>query len=270
MTGSNLNDVFSEASTDVPRKRGRWIVPLLVVLVLLVAAFAVAEWIGRMLLGSAVNAGISQAGIDLSETADVEVPGLLLPQVITGSVAEVTIRAKGAELEGIRADVDITAEGVSVLGRTADALTLTASADADAVEAVLRSAGDSTALASLGDAIEISIAEPNITVQGALSVFGQSIPLALDAAPSAADAALQLAPQAIRMGETEVSLVAGDSLPQGAPSFLSSPIPVCVASSLPAGAVLTDAAVEGERLLLTFDVDGEILMKPSLRARGVC
>lgn len=270
VTGSNLDEVFSEALTDVPRRRGRWIGPLIVVLVLLAAAFGVAEWIGRMMLTSAINAGISQAGVDLTEDAKVSVPGLLLPQLATGSVDELTVEAEGAELEGVTADVGITATGVSVLGRTADAMTLVARVDADGIEDLLAKAGEGSPLAGLADSADVAVAAPDVTISGELSVFGQAIPLAFDVEPSASDGELGLAPRAVRIADAEARLDQGDALPHGAPSFLSGTIPVCLASSLPAGAALADAAVEDDRLVLTFDVDGGILMEPSLRARGTC
>lgn len=270
VTGSNLDEVFSAAMTDVPRRRGRWIAPLVVVLLLAAAAFGVAEWISRMMLASAINAGISQAGVEITGAAEVSVPGLLLPQLVTGSVDELTVTAESARLEGIEADVGITATGISVLGRTADAVTLVARAEAAGIEAILARAGEDGPLRSLAEAATIAVAEPEVTVSAELPVLGTAIPLSFDVVPSAAEGQLLLEPRAVTVADTEVRVSEGEPLPQGAPPFLSEPIPVCLASSLPAGAQLTDASVDGDRLALTFDVDGEILMTPSLRARGTC
>lgn len=262
-----LPEVLDEAEAHVPRRRGRWILPLLVVLVLLAAAFAVAEWISRMVLTSAVDAAVMQAGVDVDGPVDVVVPGLLLPQVATGSVGEVRVAVADASFEGISADVEITAHDVSVLGRTADSIDLVAVTDADGVHALLEQADGEWE--ALGEAPDVAVEEPVVTLSAEVSVLGAAVPLSFDVRPSADDGDLLLEPDAVRVAGAEVGQDALAQLPPVA-SMLSAPIPVCVAGSLPTGATLTGVAVAGDEVVLRLDVDGEILVTPSLRARGYC
>ncbi|WP_240424036.1 DUF2993 domain-containing protein [Microbacterium halotolerans] len=266
--GSNLSEVLSEAETHVPRRRGRWILPLVIVLVLLTAAFAVAEWISRMVLTSAVDAAVMQAGVDVDGPTEVVVPGLLLPQVVTGSVGEVTVSVVDASFEGISADVEITAHDVSVLGRTAESIDLVAVTDADGVHVLFeQAAGEWEAL---GEAPDVVVDEPFVTLSAEVSFLGAAVPLSFDVRPSAEDGGLLLEPDAVRVAGAEIGEEALAQLPPVAASMLSAPIPVCVAGSLPTGATLTGIDVSGDEVVLSLDVDGEILVTPSLRARGYC
>ena len=118
-----------------------------------------------------------------------------------------------------------------------------------------------------GRGADVAVEEPVVALSAEVSVLGAAVPLSFDVRPSAEDGDLLLEPDAVRVAGAEVGQDALAQLPPVA-SMLSAPIPVCVAGSLPTGATLT--VVLGDEVVLSLDVDGEILVTPSLRARGYC
>lgn len=284
VTGSNLNEVFSEALTDVPRRRGRWILPLIVVLILLAAAFGVTELICRMLVGKAVEAAMTQAGVEAGGTVNVSIDGLLLPQLLTGSIDRMTVAADRASVRGIDADVSITLHDVGIFSREADSIEMVADADAESVRSLVEAAGGS-ALDRFGGAPHVSFEEPLMELSGETSVHDIPFSIVATVLPSAEDGELVLSLDDITVelagdeGELAQALglpsgVSLDDAPPGvlppAPSFPDAPVRVCLAGTLPNGVQLVDAAVIGDRLEIDFDIDGKIVTTPSLRATGSC
>lgn len=264
-----LPAALRSAEVEVPRRRGGTgcLVALLLVVVLLVALYAAAEWVSRLMLRGAAEAAVTRAGVEVDGPLDVSVPGLVIPQFFSGSFDEMTVTADDVTVEGLSADVEVTASDVAIRDRTAGSVTALVSMDAAGVEGVLAS---SDAFAALGGSPELTIAEPDITASTQLSVFGAEVPLELAVRPSVAEGRLQLAPESITLGEETISQDALSRLPGGLSSLLSGPIPVCLDGSLPRGVTLTGASVADDELVLRGDVDGGILADAELRQPGSC
>lgn len=280
VSGSSLAEVFAEAEVEVPRRRGRWILPLLLVLVLLVAAGAVAEWIGRMLVSKAVEAAMTRAGVETDGPVTVEIDGVLLLQLATGSIATMRVDAQDASVRGIDADVAVTLHDVGLVSREAKSIEMVADVDAESIGSLVETAGASAVWESIGGAPEISFDPPLITLTSETSVAGIPFSVVIGALPSADDGDLVLAideaavepadPDAIEL-PPGVSLddLTSAGLP-GAPAIPKDPIRLCLAGTLPNGARMTDASVSDDSLEMVFDIDGRILTQPSLRAAGSC
>lgn len=252
-----------------PRRRRGWIA-LLVVAVLFAGAFAGGEAIARGVIRERVEQAVRDAGIEVSGPIGVEIPGLVLPQLIGGRIDEATATAPGVTVEGVTADVTLDVHGVDVRASTAESAIAVATLDAGALEALLGRASAGSVWHDLGDAARIAIAEPHVEVSGALPVFGIPLPLALTLSPSADDGRVMLAPQRLTLGDWSIDRDDLDALPQGAPGALARPIPVCLAAALPSGIALDSVRVDDTRLLAGFRIDGAILNDPSLQRPGDC
>lgn len=280
VSGSSLEEVFAEASVDVPRRRGRWILPLLMVLVLLAGAGAVAEWIARMFAGKAVEAAMTQAGVETGGPVSVDIDGILLLQLATGSIATMRVDAQDASVRGIDADVVVTLHDVGIVSREAASIDMVADVDADGIETLIAAAGEDGLWEAVGGAPAVAFDPPVLTFTSEASVQDIAVAVAVDATPSVDDGDLLLDP-----GEGEVGLADPDSveLPGGLslddlvsggmltlPSIPTDAVRVCLADTLPSGVVMTDATANDDSLELRFDIDGKILTQPSLRAAGTC
>lgn len=264
-----LPPALRAAEVDVPRRRGGLgcLVALLLVVVMLVALYAAAEWVSRLMLRGAAETAVTRAGVEVEGPIDVSVPGLVIPQFFSGSFDEVTVTAEDAQVQGVTADVALTATDVAIRDRTAGEITARVMLDAAGVEGVIQESG---AFDAFGGAPELSIAEPDLTASTELRLFGASVPLELAVRPSVSDGRVQLTPESVALGGETFSQDDLDGLPGGASSLLSGPIPVCLDDSLPRGVTLTGAAVAGDELVLRGDVDGQILADSELRQPGSC
>lgn len=250
-----------------PRRKRRlwpWIVSLVVVIVLIGGAAFAGEWLARDLVERGVRSALaSELGVP-AEQADVQIEGLVIPQLISGRFDEVRIAAEDVSLQGFAGDVDVTARGVPL---TADGPLDSAQATVSLDEEQLR-----TLLASVEgfpeESLGLSGSEATITVE--LNVFGVAIPIGVGLTPSAATGALALTPATLTLADTTVDAQAlRDQFGALADAALQT-WQVCIASSLPAGLTLTDVAVVDQRVVAQFDIASGILVDRSLRDPGVC
>lgn len=252
-----------------PRRRWGWIA-LAVLVGLVVVAFAAGEAIARAVIRDRVDEAVRGAGIEASGPIAIDIPGLVLPQLIGGTIGEATVSATDVRVEGVTADVTIAVRGLDVRRATADGATAQARLDAAAVEALLDRASAGSVWQELGEAARVAIAEPHVEVSGELSVLGQGLPLAMSLTPSAADGSLLLAPESVTIGDWTLTRDQLDALPSGTPQAVARPIPVCLAEAMPRGVALEAVRVDGDRLLAGFRIDGAILNDPALRRPGDC
>lgn len=265
-----MSDTMRPAAPARPsRRRGFWIAAAVVV-GLLVAVFAAGEAIARSVIQDRVDQAVRDAGVEASGPVSVDIPGLVLPQLIGGRIGEATASAQDVTVEGITADVTLDVRGLDVRGTTAESATAEASLDAPALEALLDRASAGSVWQELGSAARVAIAEPHVEVSGELPVLGIGLPVAMSLTPSAADGALMLAPESVAIGDWTLTRDDLDALPSGTPEAVARPIPVCLAEAIPRGIALDDVHIEGERVLAGFRIDGSILTDPVLRQPGDC
>lgn len=253
---------------EVPRKRRRvwpWIVALVIVVVLAVVAWFVAEAVARDLVERTIKTEIAkQLSLPADHEVDVEVPGAVIPQLIGGSLNQVTVSSQDVPVGSFTGDVTVTAtevpiqQGVDMGGATATV------------------ALDETQLRGLMSTVEgfpadtLGLADPNVTMSTALTFFGLEVPIGVALAPTVADGDLVLRPDSFEVAGAQIDAAALSEQFGRLADLVVRDWPVCLAQYIPAGVTLTDVAVDGDQLVATADVDGAIVTDASLQANGTC
>jgi len=250
---------------EPPQRRAwPWLVAFGIVIVLAVVAWFAAEAVARQIVTGVVRDQVrSQLSLPADQPIDVDIPGALIPQLIGGSLGEITVASDDVEVGGLAGDVSVTAQGVPIRGGSMGGATGTVTVDEEQLRALM-SAVEGFPAGTVG------IEAPDVTMSMDLELFGAAVPVGVSLTPSAADGDIVLRPTSLRLGESEVGADAlRDQFGAVADAVLRD-WSVCVAQYLPAGVTLTDVAVDGDRLVAGFDVDGDITVDPALRADGVC
>lgn len=248
-----------------PRHRGRAFLIVAIVLVVVAALAVVAELVARQMVPDMVrSAVVEQLALPADHPVDVELDGILLPQLIAGSLADVriaseavTVGAFGGDVTAQFADVPIRGDGPAAGG----------SAEVRMSTEQLRSL-----LATMDGfpAETIELEAPNVTASTEFSVFGATIGLGLVLEPSAADGDLVLSPVEGNVAEARVT---AEQLREQFGDLLEPLLQdrsVCVASSMPAALTLQSIDVIGDELVAGFDIDGGIINDPTLQQNGTC
>lgn len=250
-----------------PRRKRRlwpWIVSLVVVIVLFGGAAFAGEWLARDLVERGVRGALaSELGVP-AEQAEVQVEGLVIPQLIAGRFDEVRIEAQDVSLQGFTGDVEVTARGVP----------LTADGPLDSAEATVTL--DQGQLSALLASVEgfpeesLALAGSDVTITVELNVFGVAIPIGVALTPSAAGGALVLTPASFTVADATADAQGLRDQFGGIADAVLQPWQVCIASSLPAGLTLTDVAVVDQQVVAQFDIASGILVDSTLQDPGVC
>ncbi|MDW4573232.1 DUF2993 domain-containing protein [Microbacterium sp. M3] len=262
-----LPDLEPAGEPERPRRRAwPWILAFAIVAVLAVAAWFAAEAIARQVVTGVVRDQVrTQLALPADQPIDVDIPGVLIPQLIGGSIDELTIASDDVEFGGVTGDVTVTANDVAVRG-TGEMSGATATVALD--EQQLR-----TLLGSLeGFPVDtLALDAPDVTMTLDLQLFGMGIPVGVALTPSVAEGgSIVLTPASLQLGQSAVSADALRDQFGGVADTVLRDWDVCVAQYLPAGVTLTAVAVEGDQLVADFDVDGAIATDPALRENGTC
>ncbi|QYM65668.1 DUF2993 domain-containing protein [Microbacterium sp. Se5.02b] len=254
----------SAAATDAaPRTRRRWPWVVLIVVVVLALLVVAAEFIARAVLPGIVRSiVVEQLDLPADQQLDVETEGLLLPQLIGGSLDTLHLSTDSVTLEGITGAADVTATGVPLRGGDLGGASGTIRIDQEEFTSLL--SGTDLPIES------VEFAAPNATVGGSIDVFGSAVPLSLTLTPGAVDGDLELTPVAASIGGLDIDL---DQLGSNLGSLgarLTEPQRVCIADQLPAGLTLTGLEIVEGAAVIDIDVDGAIVTDASLQEKGVC
>ncbi len=267
MTGDRGAFPFDLESADPPRRRRawQWLVTLAVILVLVAAAAVAAEWLAR----SAVSTGVrqlvaTQVDLPADQEVDVELDGWVLPQLVTGRLAEISVSAPDVVLGPVAGDVAVTLTDVPL---RADAAAGPGTAQVRLDEAQVR------ALLGTIDgfpADTVGLAAPEVTMSTELSVFGAAVPIGVALRPGAADGALTLTPTSFLLGGAGIDAGALRDRFGGLADLVVRDWQVCIASHLPAALTLTAVEVDDDALVASFAIDGAVVIDPALRQDGTC
>ncbi|MCW3493905.1 DUF2993 domain-containing protein [Microbacterium sp. SSM24] len=253
---------------DPPRRRRRawpWIVALVIVVALAVAAFFIAEWVARGIVERTVKTEISkQLSLPADHEVDVDVPGLLIPQLLGGSLDQVTVSSQDVPVGAFEGDVTVTAtevpiqQGVDMGGATA-----TVTLDEEQLRSLM-STVDGFPADTLG------LAAPNVTMSTELQFFGLEFPIGVALTPSVSDGDLVLTPASFELAGAEIDAGALSDRFGSIADIVVRDWSVCLAQYIPAGVTLTGVEVTGGTLVAEADVDGGIVTDPALQANGSC
>ncbi|MBD3943349.1 DUF2993 domain-containing protein [Microbacterium sp. NEAU-LLC] len=261
------DDTVPVAPEPARRRVWPWIVGFAIVAVLAVAAWFTAEAIARQVISGVVQDEVrTQLSLPDDHPIDVEVAGSVLPQLIGGTIGQLTVASDDVPLgdSGVSGDVSVVATDIPVRGEAGlGGATATVSLD----EAELR-----TLLSSVDGfpADTVGLAAPDLTMSTELTFFGAKVPIGVALTPSASNGDIVLTPASLTLGS---AVVTADALQKRFGSLADAVTrdwDICIADQLPAGATLTDVAVDGSRLVADFAVDGAIVTDRALQQNGTC
>ncbi len=256
---------MTTATATARRRRPRvWIVAI-VVLVVLAALVVALEFAARAIVPQVVRSQlVANLGLAEDQTIDVDIPGVLLPQLVVGSIPQMHLAAEDVEIEGVSGDVDVDIQDAPVWGggewSSARAVVVL---DEQQVRGILARVDGFPVDA-------VSLDAPEVALDTELSVFGATIPLGVRLSAVAEDGELVLSPTTFRLGGVDVS---ADALRQQVGPLVGSFAerwPVCLAEYLPAALTLTDVVVEDRGVVASFDIDSAILRDEAAQQPGSC
>ncbi|GAA5204011.1 DUF2993 domain-containing protein [Microbacterium jejuense] len=261
------NDMVPAAPEPPRRRVWPWIVGFAIVAVLAVGAWFAAEAIARQVISGVVQDEVrTQLSLPADHPIDVEVAGSVLPQLIGGTIGQLTVASDDVPLgdTGVSGDVTVVATDIPVRG---DAGLGGATATVSLDEAELR-----TLLSSVDGfpADTVSLAAPDVTMSTELSFFGAKVSIGVALTPSASNGDIVLTPASLTLGSTVITADALQEQFGGLADAVTRDWDICIADQLPAGATLTGVEVDGSRLVADFDVDGAIVTDPALQQNGTC
>lgn len=252
-----------DAADAAPRTRPRWPWVLLIVVVVLAALVVAAEFIARAVLPGVVRSiVVERLDLPSDQQLDVQTEGLLLPQLIGGTLDTLRLSTDSVTLEGITGAADVTATGVPLRGGDIGGATGTIRIDQEQFTALL--AGTDLPVES------VEFAAPNATVSGSISVLGAAVPLSLTLTPGTVDGDLELTPVGASIGGLDIDLDRVASTLGSLGEGLTQPQRVCIADQLPAGLTLTGLEITDGAAVIDVDVNGAIVTDTTLQDKGVC
>jgi len=260
-----LPEVRWATVADEPRRRGRGWIALVIVLVVVALLVVVGEVAARALAPKVIRDQlVSNLGLPADQEIDVEIPGLLLPQLVVGSVPEMTLATDDVELDGLAGDVRVNLQDVPVWGGV--------DWSSGSAEIILDDAQTRALLARV-DGFPVDafrLAAPEVALETAFDVFGATVPLGVRLTAEAREGDLVLAPTTLLLGDAEVS---ADAVRQQLGPLVGSFLEeweVCLAQYLPAALTLADVQVDERGVVARFDIDSGILRDPAMQANGTC
>lgn len=256
---------FDPYEPPVRRRRAwPWLVVLAIVVVLVGGAAVGAESIARSTVTEGVRALVSTQ-VDAPSGVDVDVDGLVLPQLLSGTLDEVRVSADDVGVGGLSGDVSVTARGVPIRGDAA-AQGGTAAVRLD-VDELRRLLARIDGFPSDG----VGMASPAVTMSREFSVFGIAIPVGVALTPGAADGALTLTPASFEAAGAAIDAEQLRARLGGLADGVVRDWSICIQDQLPSALTLTDVTVEpSDELVATFDVDGAVVVDRALLSPGSC
>lgn len=247
------------------KRRWPWVVILVLVVLGAVVAWFAAEAAARDIVEKTIKANIAeQLDLPADHEIDVEIDGVVIPQLIVGRLDTVVITSADVPLGDTAADVSVTAHDVRVRepqGMSSAAATVVLNEEQ---LRLLMSSVDGF------PADTMSLADPNVTMSIELSFLGIGIPVAAALTPSALEGELVLSPASIEVAGAEITADGVRDQFGDLADVVLKDWPVCVAQYLPAGVTLTDAQVVGGQLVADFSVDSALLSTTALQQKGSC
>ncbi|MFD6699650.1 MULTISPECIES: DUF2993 domain-containing protein [unclassified Microbacterium] len=249
-----------------PRRRARWPWVLGIVVVVLAALVVGGEFVARAVVAQQIRSQVITAlKLPADQRMDVNVGGIVLPQLVAGRLDDVRISSKSVAIGPITSAVQVDATGVPIRGGALGAAKGTFRITADQLEKAITAAAGSTPIES------VTLDGEDVKATGSVKLFGATVPLALALTPGAAGGELTFTPTSATIGALTVDPDTIASTPFGAalkPLFATQKL--CIADRLPAGVHLSGLRVDAGALVATFSADSAITTDPKLLENGTC
>jgi hypothetical protein len=256
---------------EIPRKthRGRrFLIVTLIVVVVLVALFFVADALARQYATNYVRTQVASS-LGLRSDAPVRVDlgsGSLLLQAATGRIDHVTITVDPLTLNGLSGAAGITGRGVP-LSTTVPVKSLNGEVRIPAAT-IRKAIKQIPSLASYEPTV--SVVNNHVDVAATVSILGFPQRLGITLTPKVTNAKPGLAIDAITFDGARISAAALDKLIPGVAGVLHTGVSLCIANQLPKAFVLTGISFKGQSLVITFTGDGVELNSAALAEKGTC
>lgn len=261
---------YTQTPARTPRARRRrrrwpWIVALIVLAALAVAAWFVGEQIARDAVTTTIREQvITQLGLPAGQQVDVVVAGAVLPQLIRGTLDDVTISSDDVALEAFSGDVTVHAQDLAIRGDAGSgSATATVVLDEEQLRTLL-STVQNFPVESLG------LVEPDLTVSTELSLFGITLPVGVALTPTAVEGDIVLTPVSLQLAGSDISAADLKTRFGGLAETVLRDWTICIARYIPSGATLTGIAVTGDQVVADLDIDPAIATDPALQEVGTC
>ncbi|WP_282837809.1 LmeA family phospholipid-binding protein [Microbacterium flavum] len=252
------------AATRPRRRRWPWLVALLVVIALAVAAWFAGEYIARSIVERTIREQVTrQLDLPVDQQIDIDIPGPLLPQLIVGSLGQVSISSQDVPLQGITGDVTVSAQDVNIHDGEWSGGHATVTLDQSQLQTLLANVPDFPASTVVIDA-------PDLAAEFSLQLFTVEIPVGVALTPSASGGDIVLTPASLRLGGAEVT---ADALRQQFGALASTVLrdwDVCIADRLPKAVELTGVTVAREQVVADFEIDSAITRDGAAQEKGTC
>ncbi|MFG6474908.1 LmeA family phospholipid-binding protein [Microbacterium sp. P06] len=254
----------AEHTAGEPRRTGRVVAIVAVILAFVVILFGIADWIARSVAQSTIaEAVISEAELPATQHVEVDISGLLLPQLAVGVLSEVTISSENVNIAGSAGDVSVTVLDFPLADESPVAEGR-GEVRFNAAQLTYMSVGAGAAGSSFG------FDGADVTLSVDLPALGEGASVGVAMTPGFANGAMTLALSSVRVGETEMTAEAiraqyGDEV-----SAELQPQALCIAEDLPSVMRFTSMRVEGQELVGRFEISATSLDESALQQRGTC
>jgi len=251
-------------TTTIRTKRPRWPWVLIGAVVVMVVLAVVAELVARSLVTGIVrDKVVTSLGLPADQPLDVAVGGLVVPQLLGGSLDDLRISGSDVPFGDLAVDADVRMTGVPIRdGVDGGPGTASLRLDAADLEALLAGADVPPVLAEA----TIALDEPDVRLAKEFPILGATVPIEVALTPGAADGDLTLKPNGAQVGGVALSL---DQLAAMVGTEVVA-FPVCFADSVPAGLTLTGVVVDGDQLVADVDIAAGLLTDATLQQPGTC
>ena len=265
-----MTDAFSQLQfVEVTKRRGRWVGPFIVLLVvigLLAAAFFVVDNVARGYAANRVEAKV-RSSLELPSSTPVDVtfagPSVLL-QLVGGTFEQVDIAIGGLSVGDLSGDATLTARGIPVdQNKAIDSVRVEFSADQSQLQKLV---GDIQGM----PVSSLAVKSGAIQVATTVNMLGVQLPVGIAFAPTAVDGQLVLTPKSVELNGKSLTPAELTSSLGPVGSALGAPRNICVASRLPKDFTLDSVAVSGDDLTLAVSAKSVVLGSQLLSTKGVC
>ncbi|MBO9051947.1 LmeA family phospholipid-binding protein [Curtobacterium flaccumfaciens] len=248
------------AATERPTTRRRWPVVLLVVLVVLAALVVVAEFVLRGVVDRIIAQQVEQSLPDgTTGQVDAHAEGIVIPQLISGTLDRVEISSAKLTVDGIPLAADVTAQDVPVDGK----------GDVRDVDGTVTLASSSVKdLAKYSPLFDrLNLVDGGVELTGSSSVLGYDITYAAKGAVVAQDdgRGISITPESVRITNSDLGLKV-DSIP----GVTGVPVQVCTAQFLPEALRVRSLDVSRSDATVRITADALPLNEDGLRTVGSC
>ncbi|GAA4484938.1 DUF2993 domain-containing protein [Microbacterium panaciterrae] len=254
------------AAVAPPRRSVRWPWVLGIVVIVLAGIVIGAEFVARAVVAQQIRSqAISALKLPADQQLDVNVGGIVLPQLIAGRLDEIRVSTKSVAIGPITSAVDVEATGVPIRGGELGSAKGTFRITGDQLEKAIATAAGSAPIDS------VTLEGKDVKATGSIALFGAEVPLALALTPGAAGGELTFTPTSASIGAMTLDPSSVETSPLSAllkPLFATQK--VCIADRLPAGVHLSGLRVDGDRLVASFAADSAITTDPALLENGTC